>query len=136
MSKHTKNTNSGGFKANLIQQIITIFDKNPSQTFNYKQLSQAFGFSDISNKKLVTIVLDELTSQGKLREIKRGSYKLNSSKSLIEGTVDMTARGSAYVVVPEGGQDIYIDPKNTSNAFPAKKRWARSKRSLPNAANE
>jgi ribonuclease R len=117
MSKHKKNSGSGGFKANLIQQIISIFDKNPTQTFNYKQLSQAFGFSDIANKKLVTIVLEELTNQGKLREIKRGSFKLNSSKTLIEGTVDMTARGAAYVIVPDAELDIYIDPKNTSNAL-------------------
>lgn len=70
MSKHKKNSNSGGFKANLIQQIISIFDKNPTQTFNYKQLSQAFGFKDVANKKLVNIILEELTHQGKLRELK------------------------------------------------------------------
>lgn len=117
MPKHKKNSSSGSFKANLIQQIISIFDKNPTQTFNYKQISQAFGFSDVSNKKLVTIVLEELASQGKLREIKRGSFKLNSPKTLIEGTVDMTARGAAYVIVPDAELDIYIDPKNTSNAL-------------------
>lgn len=117
MSKQNKNENSGGFKANLIQQIISIFDKNPSQTFNYKQLSQAFGFTDIANKKLVTTVLEELTKQGKLRELKRGSYKLNSSKSLLEGTLDMTARGAAYLIVPGAEVDVYIAPKNTSNAL-------------------
>ncbi|MCB0380146.1 MAG: RNB domain-containing ribonuclease, partial [Flavobacteriales bacterium] len=117
MSKHKKNSNSGGFKANLIQQIISIFDKNPTQTFNYKQLSQAFGFKDVANKKLVNIILEELTHQGKLRELKRGSFKLNSSKSLLEGTLDMTSRGAAYLIVPDTEVDVYIAPKNTGNAL-------------------
>lgn len=117
MSKRKKNSNSGGFKANLIQQIINIFDNNPAQSFNYKQLSKAFGFKDVSNKKLVTIVLEELANQGKLRELKRGTYKLNSSKSLIEGTLDMTNRGAAYLVVPDAEVDVYIAPKNTGNAL-------------------
>lgn len=117
MSKHKKNSNQGGFKVNLIQQIISIFDKNPAQTFNYKQISQAFGFKDVSNKRLVSIVLDELTHQGKLIETKRGTYKLHSSKALLEGTVDMTNRGAAYVVIPDAETDIYIAPKNTGNAL-------------------
>ncbi len=116
MSKQHKN-NAGGFKTNLVQQIITIFDKNPTQTFNYKQISQVFGFKDISNKKLVTIILEELTNQGKLREIKRGSFKLNSSKSLIEGTIDMTSRGAAYLIVPDAEVDVYISPTNTNTAL-------------------
>ena len=61
MSKKKKNKKRGGsFKHDLLQSIITVFDRNPNKTFNYKQLSQIFGFKDISNKKLVTIILEEL----------------------------------------------------------------------------
>lgn len=115
--KKFKGGKNGGFKINLIQQIISLFDKNPSQSFNYKQISKAFGFKDLSNKKLVLMVLEELAQQGKLYETKRGTYKLKSSKSFVEGTVDMTSRGSAYVIVEGSDTDIYVSAKNTNTAL-------------------
>ncbi|MCC7332806.1 MAG: ribonuclease R [Flavobacteriales bacterium] len=116
MSKHKKH-NTGGFKSNLIQQISSLFEKNPSYTFNYKQISQAFGFKDISNKRLVSIVLEELAVQGKLVETKSGTFKLNSSGAFVEGTVDMTASGIAYVIISEEEDDVFISPKNTNGAL-------------------
>jgi len=108
---------SGSFKHDLLQNIITVFDKNPTQSFNYKQLSKAFGFKDISNKKLITIILDELVLQGKLRETKKGQYKLHSSSNFVEGIVDMTTRGAAYIVQEGDEDDIYINPRNTGVAL-------------------
>lgn len=116
MSKHKKH-NAGGFKSNLIQQISSLFEKNPSYTFNYKQISQAFGFKDISNKRLVSIILEELAVQGKLVETKRGTFKLNSTGAFVEGTVDMTASGIAYVIISEEEDDVFISPKNTNGAL-------------------
>ena len=115
--KKFKGGKGGGFKINLIQQIITLFDKNPTQSFNYKQISNAFGFKDLSNKKLVSQVLEELAQQGKLYETKRGTYKLKSSHSFVEGRVDMTSRGSAYVVVEGSDNDIFISAKNVNTAL-------------------
>jgi ribonuclease R len=117
MTKKNSRSPKGGFKTNLIQQIITIFDKNPTKSFNYKQLSTVFGFKDVSNKKLVNIILEELADQGKLKETKRGTYKLKNSKSFVEGRVDMTSRGYAYVIVEGSDNDIYISAKNTNTAL-------------------
>ena len=36
---------------------------------------------------------------------------------LIEGKVDMTARGAAYIISQNSKTDIYIAPKNTLNAL-------------------
>ncbi len=117
MTKKNSKSPKGGFKTNLIQQIITVFDKNPTKSFNYKQLSTAFGFKDVSNKKLVNIILEELADQGKLKETKRGTFKLKNSKSFVEGRVDMTSRGNAYVIVEGSDNDIYISAKNTNTAL-------------------
>lgn len=119
MSKNYNKNKSpkGSFKQDLIQQIISIFDKNPTQSFNYKQLSNAFGFKDVSNKKLINIILSELANQGKLYETQRGKFKLKSSSSFVEGKVDMTSRGTAYIVVEDSDSDIFISSKNTSIAL-------------------
>ena len=115
--KNKKQRKSGSFKNELLQNIITIFDKNPTSALNYKQLSSAFGFKDISNKKLIGIVLEELVHQGKLHEVQRGKYQLKSASSFIEGRVDMTARGAAYIKVEDSKSDIYINSKNTGTAL-------------------
>ena len=115
--KRKSKKRSGSFKHDLLYQIITVFDKNPTQAFTYKQLSKAFGFHDISNKKLVVTILDELVHQGKLYETHRGKYRLKSSDNFIEGRVDMTARGTAYVIVEGNNNDIFITQKNTHTAL-------------------
>lgn len=117
-SKHKKKKRKdGSFKHDLLQQIVTIFDKNPTQSFNYKQLSKAFGYKDISNKRLIGIVLEELVSQDKLYETRRGQYCLKVDNDLSEGTVDMTSRGAAYIVIEGLDDDVYIHPKNTNTAL-------------------
>ncbi len=120
MARHKKNKSSrksGSFKHDLIQQIINVFDRNPTKSFNYKQLSSAFGFKDMANKKLITIILLELVEQGKLRETQRGKFCLNESENFIEGKVDMTSRGAAYIVVEGSDKDVYIHPRNTNTAL-------------------
>lgn len=115
--KQKKSKTAGGFKNDLLQQIIRIFDNNPTQSFNYKKISNALGLKDFSNRKLVGIILEELADQGKLFEHQRGSYKRKSSSNFIEGKADMTQRGAAYVIVEDADTDIYIHPKNTKNAL-------------------
>ena len=118
MSKKRKSKNQkGSFKYDLLQQVVNIFDKNPTLSFNYKQLSKAFGFKDISNKRLLGIVLDELVSQGKLYETQRGKYKIKSADSFIEGRVDMTAKGAAYIIIEDAENDVYVNPRNVGNAL-------------------
>jgi len=122
MSKKSKQnkkrrSGSGSFKHDLLQNIVNIFDSNPTKTYNYKELSKAFGYQNISNKRLINIVLEELKNQGKLSETSRGEFRLNSDQELQEGRVDMTSRGTAYIVIEGSDNDIYIHPKNTNTAL-------------------
>ncbi len=115
--KKNKKKKGGSFKHDLLQQIVTVFDRNPTKSFNYKQLSKAFGFKDISNKKLITTILNELADQGKLYETERGKYRLKASENFIQGMVEMTSRGAAYIVVEGSETDIYINARNTNTAL-------------------
>ncbi|MDF1672180.1 MAG: ribonuclease R [Vicingaceae bacterium] len=112
-----KKRKSGSFKHDLMHQIIAVFDKNPGKSLTYKQISNAFGFKDISNKKLIVVILDELVAQNKLYETQKGKYSLKSGGSFIEGKVDMTSRGAAYIIVDDSDSDIYISSRNTNTAL-------------------
>lgn len=65
---------------------------------------------------MVTI-LDDLVDQNKIYETQRGSYRLKGSDEFMEGIVDMTSRGAAYIVVEGLDEDIYIHAKNTGVAL-------------------
>ncbi len=112
-----KKRKSGSFKHDLLHQIIAVFDKNPGKSLTYKQISKAFGFKDISNKKLIGVILDELVAQNKLYETQKGKYSLKSGGNFIEGRVDMTSRGAAYIIVDDSDSDIYISSRNTNTAL-------------------
>lgn len=112
-----KKRKSGSFKHDLMHQIIAVFDKNPGKSLTYKQISKAFGFKDISNKKLIGVILDELVAQNKLYETQKGKYSLKSGGEFIQGKVDMTSRGAAYIIVDDSDSDIYISSRNTNTAL-------------------
>lgn len=115
--RNPKKKKSGSFKQDLLHQIIAIFDNNPNTALTYKQISKAFGFKDVSNKKLIVTILDELVKQNKVYETQRGKYRLKSSGDFIEGKVDMTSRGAAYIVVEGSESDIYVSSRNTNTAL-------------------
>ena len=112
-----KKRKSGSFKHDLLHQIIAIFDNNPGKALTYKQISKAFGFKDVSNKKLIVVILDELVAQNKLYETQRGKYRLKAGENFITGKVDMTSRGAAYIIIEDSDTDIYISSRNTNTAL-------------------
>lgn len=117
MSKKKKSNNPRNFKKEITNQIIKIFEKYPQQKFNYKQLSKKLGLTSFNHKRLVQEILFDLTHTEKIIELARGKYQLNAKENFMIGTIDMTARGSAYVIPEDGGQDVFIPAKKLGQAF-------------------
>jgi ribonuclease R len=120
--KHRKGSKkSGGSKLKQVlrEGIILYFENNPDQTFDYKHLSQVLAIEDSETRKLVHKVLVELSQQQVLREVVRGKFRFagNSTNKTLEGRLDFTSRGSAYLVVDDRDVDVYINPKNTGKAL-------------------
>ena len=62
-------------------------------------------------------MLYDLQEQEKLILISPGKYKYKKNLSFIEGVVDVTTSGNAYVRVEEMEQDIFIKDKHLLNAI-------------------
>jgi ribonuclease R len=77
----------------------------------------------------------ELAHEGFLHESPKGKFKIKADRPYIEGTVDMTARGSAYIISPDIDDDVFISPKNLNHALNGDKvkvyLYARRKNSKP-----
>lgn len=97
--------------------IVATLKKDRLTVFNYKQLSAQMGISDSEERKVVLEALLRLASDGRIDEVERGRYRYKHFEHYVEGYVDMTQKGSAYVVSDELEDDIYITPKNINHAL-------------------
>lgn len=102
-------------KQSLQSQTLNILRKHPKKSFNYKQLSKQIGLGDESSKLLVQVVLNELEENEKIISVSRGKYKLKSQSSIVEGIIDITSSGNAYVTVENINDDIFIHGKYLPN---------------------
>ena len=104
-------------KSELNKLIIDLFSKYPKRTFNYKQISGLLEVKNRTSKQMVQVVLIELFESGYLTELSTGKFKLISRGAYITGTIDMTRKGSAYLVMEEEGEDIFISQANMNKAL-------------------
>ncbi len=69
------------------------------------------------NVKDIERILEILEKEELIEQVQRGKYKYIPKFSLYTGKVDMTSRGSAYVICEDLKEDIYISPALTGQAF-------------------
>ncbi len=113
----TKKDNA--FRNILIQLIVDIFEKNPQQPLNYKQVAAKLNIADTESKNTIQYILtEESRGSGLFKEVEPGKFILKEVKAFATGTIDMTADGSAFVVLEdEFEDDIYIAPRKLRNAL-------------------
>ena len=117
MAKYKKTNKKKSLnKRSLIKEIMKVFRLNPRNTFNYRQVSKEIGIKDESVKQLVVAFLHELHDQNRLILINRGNYRYKKTTVTIEGIVNVTTKGHAYVNVEGVEQDIFVRDKHLQNA--------------------
>lgn len=95
---------------------MKVFRLSPKKTFNYRQISKKIGIKDDGVKQLVIAILHELHEQDRLILIDRGKYRYKKTTFAIEGIVDVTTKGHAYVSVEGMDQDVFVRDKYLQNA--------------------
>ena len=104
-------------KQSLQHIIRKAFEKNPESQLSHKQVCSLLDIRENALRKLVYTILQELTKEGFLKAVSHGEFKLDTDQSLLEGTIDMTARGAGFVNLGNDDKDIYISPNNTNQAL-------------------
>lgn len=100
-----------------MQQVMEVFAKSPAKTLNYKQIASVLEIKDMGIKRLIVSILYDLVALDQLSEVSTGKYKLKAKMGTIEGIVDMTSRGAAYIVSEEVTEDIFVSPANVNRAL-------------------
>jgi ribonuclease R len=116
MSKKTSNNNS--FKQVLLQLVLGVFEQHSKEPLNYIQVSAKLNINDKESRAIIEEILKEEHKKGTLQESSKGKYQLHESKTFVEGRVDMTTDGSAFIVTDdELENDIFVAPRKLRTAL-------------------
>tara|TARA_R110002167_G_scaffold5350_2_gene25147 strand:- start:1273 stop:3465 length:2193 start_codon:yes stop_codon:yes gene_type:complete len=117
MSKRNKKANNHK-KNEITKGIFTVLEKDPNKSFNYKQIAAKINITEAQDRNTLIKRLTELKEKKRIQEVERGQYKvLENTKSYYEGTVDVTGKGNAYIVVDGMDDDIFIPANKLNKAF-------------------
>jgi len=102
------------------KKIQRIFTDAGRRILNYKQIASKLEITSSEEKNEILKVLKKLAADEILEEISPGKYIAKFRHHFISGRIEITARGSAYVI-PEGEDksfgDIFISNDNLSTSL-------------------
>lgn len=117
MSKKKKRNRSQR-KNEITKGIFTVLEKEPNQSFNYKQIASKLGITDTQDRNSLIKRLGQLKATDRIVEVERGKYqKKPSLHTYFTGKVDMTTSGNAYVIVEDVDDDIFVPFNRINKAF-------------------
>ncbi|WP_411766173.1 ribonuclease R family protein [Winogradskyella sp. A3E31] len=103
--------------SNLTNTILSILKKERNKSFNYKQIAAKLGVNDASSRNQIIKKLQQLKAKEEIEEVERGKFKAVVTADYHTGIVDMSARGSAYLISDEFEDDVYIASNNMNKAL-------------------
>ncbi len=117
MSKKKKRARSQR-KNEITKGIFTVLEKEPSKSFNYKQIASKLGITETKDRNDLIKRLGQLRASERIVEVERGKFqKIPSLNTYFTGQVDMTTSGNAYVMVDELEEDIFVPFNKVNKAF-------------------
>lgn len=109
---------SGKKRSAITSIIIKVFERNPEQELTHKEVSTLVDARDPASRQLVFDSLNLLAEQNTLKRVNHFTFKLAvSTSNYFEGTIQITQRGSGFVVCQGREKDIFIAPQNLSQAM-------------------
>ena len=117
MTRKKSKGNKAAVLENVTNTILSILRKNTGKAFNYKQIAAKMGVDDPTNRNKIIRTLAQLAAKKKIEEVEKGKFILNANVDYYTGILDMTAKGSGYVVVEELNDDVFIPSNNINKAL-------------------
>lgn len=103
---------------NISGKVLRVFKENPSKSFNYKQIVGKLKITDTQKRNAVIKALGQLKAQKIINQTEPGKYVLHIDKSnYVEGVIEVTSSGNAYLLMPKEEKDIFIPRRNTNRSL-------------------
>ena len=117
MGKNKKKSEPTMSKPELSKRLLALMSNHPGESYNYKQLAMRLQVKSMDVKRQISEVLRELGEKGELEEISTGRYKMRQRGAYITGEVELTAKGSAYIISNESKEDVFVAFPNLKHAL-------------------
>jgi ribonuclease R len=112
-----KNTKSGKKIDSLKQEIMAVFEGNPTKSFSTKKIARHLNIKQKHLKNNIESILLDLLRKGMIGIEKDGNFSLVTRSSEVVGQVDFVNSKYAYVVSEKYDQDIYVRAEDLKNAL-------------------
>lgn len=116
-TKKIKDKSTKKLKTGLYHIIRKLFEQHQEALLNYKQVCSLLHIHDSESRKLVVALLRELETEGFLRKSGHETYAYSNTTETIEGELELTQRGSGFVIAGKNEADIFIAPHNIGQAI-------------------
>jgi len=117
MHRKKKKRKSSNKISNLTNTILSILKKEKNKIFNYKQIASILGLNDASSRNQIIKKLQQLKVNNDIEEVNRGKFKAIVNTEYHTGILDITAKGSGYVMCEDFADDIFIASNNINKAL-------------------
>ena len=123
MTRKKSNKEGNKFTSKELQrEILRLFKRHPKKRMNAKEIAKKLQADN--NADSVLYALQKLTEDNQLQDLGDYKFQLHSwatsakdRKEMVQGRVDMTRTGSAYIVVEGQEQDVHVAGKNLNTAL-------------------
>jgi len=103
---------------NIRGKVLNIFKENPAKLFNYKQIASKLNIKDTQKRNSVIKALGQLNAQKIINQKSPGKYIfVVDNIDYIEGIIEITTSGNAYLQVFDKEEDIFIARRNTNKSL-------------------
>jgi ribonuclease R len=116
MTRNKKKKSSNKI-SNLTNTILSILKKERNQSFNYKQIAAKLGVNDASSRNQIIKKLHALAAEKEIKEVERGKFKAIITTEYHTGILDLSVKGSGYIITDDFDEDVFIASNNINKAL-------------------
>ena len=104
-------------KKQIAEQLQTLFQQNPNETFSFKQIFKALKLDTHPTKMMAIDLMEEMAWDDYLSKVSDNSYRLNLKTQVQEGTFIRKPNGKNSFMPDDGGKPIFVSERNSMFAL-------------------
>jgi ribonuclease R len=101
----------------LFEEVLAFLQHNSEKSFNYKQIGAAMEINSEGDRLQLIETLQALKDNGYVIEKEIGKFTIKQTKNYLTGTIDFTSQGTAFVIIKDQENDVFIPYKKTKDAL-------------------
>ena len=87
---------------------MRVFEQNPDDEYSHKEICSKIDANNPALRQQVYDVLLQLSKRNLLKQLTHQSFKLVENKNTLSGRIEITQRGSGFVVVEGEEKDLFF----------------------------